>query len=90
MTSDAPGRVRVLRRLPSRGALLRALRTLVRRVEPLIAYGLSDDQCWAARLHTRLTDAFAEALAAPGSAASLAASDVRRQLVNKTPARKET
>src|SRR5262249_57203601 len=90
-THEVAGMIRPLRRVAMRGAILRALRVVIRRVEIAGSYAATpEDARWAARLHTRLTDAFTEALAAPGSAASLAASDARRYLVNKNPTRRES
>jgi hypothetical protein len=73
--------------VPGRGAILRSLRGLVRRVE---RFGerrarTPEDRAWSHRLADALDAAFREALAVPGGREALAAVDQRRARARKTP-----
>jgi hypothetical protein len=73
-------------RVPGRGALLRSLRGLLRRVDRFALHRArtSEETRWAARLADRLEAAFTDALETPGVGASLAAADRRAHVSAKT------
>jgi hypothetical protein len=73
-------------RIRGRGALLRSLRSLCRRVERFGVHRAAarDEQLWAVRLADRFEAAFTEALDSPGARVSLAAVDRRASLRRKT------
>lgn len=73
-------------RIAGRGALLRSLRALLRRIE---RYGehravRADERRWAARLFDELSAAYANALTADAARAALLAYDQRRRGAQKT------
>jgi hypothetical protein len=75
-------------RIAGRGALLRSLRVLIRRVRRFGEHRAAshEEQGWTARLHDQLSTAFADATSTESARASLAAYDSRRARSAKTPA----
>jgi len=73
-------------RIRGRGALLRSLLALLRRVRRYGEHRAAtvEEQRWTARLHDDLTAACEEAMASDGARASLRAVDERRRLSSKT------
>jgi hypothetical protein len=67
-------------RIAGRGALLRSLRALLRRVQRFGEHRAAspEEQVWTARLHDRLSAAFADGTSSESARASLAAYDRRR------------
>jgi hypothetical protein len=74
-------------RIAGPGALLRSLRGLLRRVERFgVHWARTDDERrWAARLADGLEVLLTEALAAPGTEASLQVADQRAGVGRKAP-----
>lgn len=85
------GSVPLSSRVAGRGALLRSLRMLLRRVERFAAHRARcpEDRDWAAKLADRLDAALTDAAAAPGARASLVIAE-RRAEVNRKGFRRPT
>lgn len=75
-------------RIAGRGALLRSLRGLLRRIERYAEHRAttSHEQRWAARLADALDAAYVTGLSASGAQSALDAVDQRRAVSRKTPA----
>lgn len=81
-------RSRLPSRITGRGALLRSLRGLLRRIERYAEHRAttSQEQRWAARVADDLETTYLWALSAPWAQAALDAVDRRRAVSRKTPA----
>src|SRR4051812_26110055 len=85
LATMSKGQIRGASRIAGRGALLRSLRGLVRRV---LRYGehratTADEQRWTAKLCDQLEAAYNAALSAPAARASLTTYDERRRRSSK-------